>query len=585
MCGIIGYIGHRSVASILLKGLLNLEYRGYDSAGMAVLNYGDIRCKKSAGKIKEISKKLGFLDLEGCTGIAHTRWATHGEVSDKNAHPHLDCTKTVAIVHNGIIENYKELRRKLSAHSFESETDSEIIAHLIEEGLKAGLSFKRAFIDAISEIEGSYAVLAIKSGENKIIAARKGSPLVAGISEHGTFLASDIPSFLEWTKKVIYLHDYDVIVAEKDRISIYNLEGGEVSRPIDVVEWDAEQIKKRGFEHYMLKEIIEQTETIQRAINQDRDVVYKIVDEMRSAYGIFFTGCGSSYHACLAGSYLFSKIAKMHINVVLASEFENYEHFLTENTLVFALSQSGETADVLEAVRAARRKGSRIISIVNRIGSSLTRESDRFLLMNAGPEICVLSTKTYTSQVALMALLAYAGRYEDGVSRMKGLYMDVFNLTSRAMREHLKRLAEMLVNEEHIYLIGRELQYATALEAALKIKEVSYIHAEAFAGGELKHGPLALIEEGTPVIVFVASDNERKILSNANEVKVRGGYVIGVSAERHDIFDYWIKVPECGDLNPIVQIIPMQILSYKLAVLRGLDPDKPRNLAKSVTVI
>jgi len=308
---------------------------------------------------------------------------------------------------------------------------------------------------------------------------------------------------------------------------------------------------------------------------------------MKRAYGIFFVDCGSSYHACLVGSYLLSKIAKTHVNVVLASEFENYEHFLTENTLVFAVSQSGETADVLEAVRAAKRHGSKVIGIVSRMGSSLTRESDEFLLMNAGPEICVLSTKTYTSQAALMTLLAYAlaGRYEEGVSKLKGLYMDIYNLTSRSMRDYLKRLAEMLADKEHIYLIGRGLQYATALEAALKIKEVSYIHAEAFAGGELKHGPLALIEEGAPVIVFVSKENEKKILSNASEVKARGGFVIGVSAERHEIFDYWIKVPECGDLNPIVQIIPIQILAYQLAMLRGLDPDKPRNLAKSVTVI
>jgi len=586
MCGIIGYVGSERVSPILLKGLINLEYRGYDSAGMAVLNSRRIECKKGAGKIEEINRRLNFLDLNGNVGIAHNRWATHGRVNDINAHPHFDCTKTIAVVHNGIIENYRELKEELGNHRFESETDSEIIAHLIEEGLKKA-SFEEAFIKAISRLEGSYAVLAIKAGEKKILAARKNSPLVVGIADHGIFLSSDIPSFLEWTKKVVYLHDYDVVIADRSGFRVYNLVEGEVSRPIDTVEWDAEQIKKGGFEHYMLKEILEQTETIQRAIHQDESVVNRIVDEIKRAYGMFFVGCGSSYHACLTGSYLFSKIAKTHVNVVLASEFENYEHFLTEKTLVFAVSQSGETADVLEAVRAAKRYGSRVIGIVNRMGSSLTRESDEFLLMNAGPEICVLSTKTYTSQVALMVLLAYAlaGKYEEGVRRLKELYMDIYNLTSRSMREHLKRLAEMLVDREHVYLIGRGLQYATALEAALKIKEVSYIHAEAFAGGELKHGPLALIEDNTPVIVFVAKDNEKKILSNANEVKARGGFIIGVSAERHDIFDYWIKVPECGDLNPIVQIIPMQILAYKLAVLKGLNPDRPRNLAKSVTVI
>ena len=587
MCGIIGYIGSKKASSVLLKGLINLEYRGYDSAGMAVLDSKGIVCKKGVGKIEEINRRLNFLDLNGNIGIAHNRWATHGGVTDFNAHPHFDCTKKIAIVHNGIIENYRELREYLSNHKFESETDSEIIAHLIEEELKRGLSFEKAFVNAISKLDGSYAVLAIKADEDKILAARKGSPLVVGIADHGVFLASDIPSFLEWTKKVVYLHDHDVVIADRNGVRIYNLIEGEVSRPIDTVEWDAEQIKKGGFDHYMLKEILEQSETVQRAIQQDESVVNEIVEEIKKAYGIFFVGCGSSYHACLTGSYLFSKIAKTHVNVVLASEFENYEHFLKENTLVFAVSQSGETADVLEAVRTAKKMGSKVIGIVNRMGSSLTRESDSFLLMNAGPEICVLSTKTYTSQVVLMTMLAYAlaGRYEEGIEKLKGLYMDIYNLTSRSMRDYLQNLAEILVDKEHIYLIGRGLQYATALESALKIKEVSYIHAEAFAGGELKHGPLALIEDGTPVIVFVAEENEKKIISNVNEVKARGGYVIGVSAKRHEVFDYWIKVPECGDLNPIVQIIPMQILAYQLAVLRGLDPDKPRNLAKSVTVI
>ncbi|MDK2877173.1 MAG: hypothetical protein PWQ22_1583 [Archaeoglobaceae archaeon] len=559
MCGIIGYIGSKKASPILLNGLKNLEYRGYDSAGIALLN----------------SSEIDF------------RWATHGKVNDVNAHPHFDCRGKIAIVHNGIIENYEELKRSLPNHRFQSETDSEVVAHLIEENLKKGLSFEEAFIHAISKLEGSYAILAIKAGENKILAARKGSPLVIGIADHGIFLSSDIPSFLEWTKKVVYLKDYDVVIAENDGFRVYNLLEGVVSRPIDTVDWDAEQIKKGGFDHYMLKEIFEQSETIQRAIKQDRKVIERIVDEIREAFGIFFVGCGSSYHACLAGSYLFSKVAKTHVNVVLGSEFENYEHFLTEKTLVFAVSQSGETADVLEAVKAAKKHGSKVISIVNRIGSSLTMESDLILPMNAGPEICVLSTKTYTSQVVLMHLLAYAiaGKYDESIERIKNLYMDVYNLTSRSMRDHIKMLAEKLADKEHIYLIGRGLQYATALEAALKIKEVSYIHAEAFAGGELKHGPLALIEEGTPVIVFVSKENEKKIISNANEVKARGGYVIGVSYARHDLFDFWIKVPECGDLNPIIQIIPMQILAYELAVLKGLDPDKPRNLAKSVTVI
>ncbi|RLG21249.1 glutamine--fructose-6-phosphate transaminase (isomerizing) [Candidatus Micrarchaeota archaeon] len=583
MCGIIGYIGPERASGILLKGLKSLEYRGYDSAGMAVIDSGRIICKKGAGKVEEINKKVDFPSIEGNIGIAHNRWATHGKVNDVNAHPHLDCSGNIAVVHNGIIENFEELKKELKGHSFKSETDSEVIAHLIEEEMK-DLPFDKAFIKAISKLKGSYAVLAIEAKSNKVMAARKGSPLVVGVSSDAFFFSSDIPSFIDWTKKVIYLHDYDVVEAGKE-IKIYNLKDGFVSRPIDSVEWKAEQIKKDGFEHYMLKEIVEQSDTIRRAIQQKRELVERIAKQLKEARGVFLIGCGSSYHACLTGSYLFSKVAKMHVNPVLASEFKNYKHFLKKESMIIAISQSGETADVLEAVRAAKEKQSKIISIVNRAASSLTRESHESLLMNAGPELSVLSTKTYTSQVALMAMLAYtiAGRYDEGMAKLKKLYMDIYNLTSRNMRDRLRALAKRLLNEEHIYVLGRSLQYPTALEAALKIKEVSYIHAEAFAGGELKHGPLALIKKGSPVIVFVSKD-DKDIIANANEVKTRGAYVIGVSHKNYDIFDYWIKTPESEELGPILQIIPIQILAYQLAVLKGLDPDRPRNLAKSVTV-
>jgi len=584
VCGIIGYIGAKEAKKILLKGLKNLEYRGYDSAGIAIIGEC-IKTRKVAGRVEDLSDLCS--DLSGNMGIAHTRWATHGVVSDENAHPHTDCKGEIAIVHNGIIENYKELREELirRGHKFESDTDSEVIAHLIEDNLRT-FSFEEACKRAFLSLKGSFAVLVVKEGERSIIGVRKDSPLVLGIATHGIFLASDIPSFLEWTKNVVYLHNYDFIVAKEGGFRVENLLEGAVYRPIDTVEWDYEQAKKGEYEHFMLKEITEQAETIKRAIQQDEEVIESVIEAIKNAFGVFFVGCGSSYHACLAGSYLFSRIARKHVNATLASEFENYEHFLTEETLVLAVSQSGETADVLEAVRAAKRRGSKVLSIVNVINSSLTRESDAFISMNSGPEICVLSTKTYTSQVTLMSMLAHAlaGKYEEFVSEVKSLYMDIYNLTSRAMREHLCGLAQMLAHREHIYLIGRGLQYATALEAALKIKEVSYIHAEAFAGGELKHGPLALIEKGTPVIAFVSKEND-KIIANISEVKTRGGFVIGVSSHPHHLFDYWIKVPESDGLNPVVQIIPMQILAYQLAVIRGLDPDKPRNLAKSVTVL
>lgn len=589
MCGIIGYIGGDDASSILLKGLKNLEYRGYDSVGMATVSDA-LRVFKGVGKIDAAVTDSDMEQLVGKIGIGHTRWATHGPVTKTNAHPHLDCKRKVAIVHNGIIENYRDLRQDLESrgHKFCSDTDSEVIAHLIEDALSDAMDFEDACMHAFRKLRGSFAVLATSADEETIVAARKDSPLVLGLTDDGVIFASDVSALLEWTKNVVYLKEYDVVVAKKDGLSSYNLlEEGEVCRDIDTVEWDVEQAKKGDFQHFMLKEIAEQAETISRAIQQDEEVVKRIVEEVRSAFGVFFVGCGSSYNACLAGSYLFSKVAGIHVNLVLGSEFVNYEHFLTDKTLVFAISQSGETADVLDAVRAAQRRKSRVIGITNVMGSSLTREGDELLMMNSGPEVCVLSTKTYTSQVVLMSLLAYslAGKSESCIRRIKGLYLDIYNLTSKSMRSRLSKLAEMLVDKEHMYMIGRGLQYTTALEAALKVKEVSYIHTEAFAGGELKHGPLALIEKGTPVFVFVAQENEEKIISNAQEVRARGGFIIGVSGRNDPVFDYWIKVPESEDFNPIIQAIPLQILAYELALQKGLDPDKPRNLAKCVTVL
>lgn len=567
-----------------------MEYRGYDSVGFAGVLNGKLVIKKDVGKVEEVHSRLNFLEYNLNLAIGHTRWATHGRVTRANAHPHTDCNKRVAIVHNGIIENYELLKRELVSrgHEFKSKTDSEVVAHLIEEGLNNGASFEEACFSAFRRLEGAYAILAARSDDYKIVAIKKGSPLVIGLADHGSFVASDIPAFLDHTKKVVYLYDYDMVVLKPEPV-FYNIENGvmlRVERPVQSVEWDAEKARKGEFEHFMLKEIMEQVDTIQRAAAQDKEILEKIAAEIRRARGVFLVGCGSSYHACLTASYVFSKVAKEHVNVVLASEFPNYEHFLTNRTLIIAVSQSGETYDVLEATRAGKKRGSRIISIVNVMGSSLARESDAFLLMHAGPEICVLSTKTYTSQIALLNLLAYtlAGKYEEEKGRLKYLWNVIYYLTSANTRNRISRLAEKLKDKQHVFCIGRGLQYPTAMEAALKIKEASYIHAEAFAGGELKHGTIALIEEGTPCIVFVSEENSKEILSNATEIKSRGGYIIGISPKNYEVFDFWIKVPECGTENPIVQIIPVQILAYQLAVLRGCDPDKPRNLAKSVTV-
>ncbi len=587
MCGIIGYIGNELAAPILLNGLKRLEYRGYDSAGIATLD-SVLQFKKDIGKVDDINAKMNFIDLGGTIGIAHTRWATHGGVTQQNAHPHFSNNGKIAVAHNGIIENYQELRNFLKENGFEffSETDTEVVPNLIEFEMTRGENFEDATITTLKKLEGNYALVILNEDERKLIATRKGSPLVVGVKENSFFAASDIPAFLEHTKNVMYLHDYDTVLLDKE-IRIFNLkENRFVKRPVDSVDWNVEQAQKGNFDHFMLKEISEQVETVKKATQQDTGLLSKISEEIKNAKGVFLIGAGSSYHACLSASYVFSKVTNMHINVILASEFPNYEHFLNEKSLILAVSQSGETADVLEAVAAAKKHGSKVISIVNVMGSSLTRNSDQFLMLNAGPEICVLSTKTYTSQIALLTMLAYqvVGKLEEERKNLGYLWNVVFNLTSVSTRNKIKELAEKLKSIQHIFTIGRGLQYSTALEAALKIKEVSYIHAEALAGGELKHGTIALIEQGTPCIVFVAEQNKKEILSNAMEIKSRGGFIIGVAAENNEVFDFWIKVPEANNLNPIVQIIPIQILAYQLAILKGLDPDKPRNLAKSVTV-
>jgi len=588
MCGIIGYIGNKEASPIIFNGLKRLEYRGYDSAGIAISSSG-IQIKKDIGRVDDINKKLDFLSMQGNYGIGHTRWATHGGVTQTNAHPHLSNNKKIVVIHNGIVENYLEIKKMLQDHgfSFYSETDTETIPNLIEFEMSQGKTFEQAAMDAMKQLEGYYAVLAMFEGERKIIGSRNGSPLVVGVGNGESFLASDIPAFLEHTKEVMYIHDNDFVVLDGNGVRFFTLKDDkQAKRPVHSVDWDSKQAQKGDFDHFMMKEITEQVETVKSAANQDRDILFEVADEIKKARGVFLVACGSSYHACLTASYLFSKIANMHVNVVLGSEFTNYEHFLTPDALVLAVSQSGETIDVLDAVRTARRKGSKVMSIVNVIGSSLHRTSDKALMLNAGPEICVLSTKTYTAQLTVLSLLAYtvAGRYEEGKKSLEYLLNIIYNLTSANARDHIKTLAEKLKDKEHIFTIGRGLQYPTSLEAALKIKEVSYIHAEGFGGGELKHGPIALIEKDTPCIVFSSAENEKEILSNAMEIKARGGYIIGINSKNNEVFDFFIKVPEVADLNPVTQIIPIQILAYQLAILRGCDPDKPRNLAKSVTV-
>ena len=589
MCGIIGYTGYRQAASICYNALERLEYRGYDSVGIAIANHGQIEVRKDTGKVAEVNDKVNFLEMTGTTGIGHTRWATHGGVTKENAHPHISNNEKIVVIHNGIVENYQEIKQRLTKEGFTfySETDTETIPNLIEYEMRQGKTFQQATMDTVKQLHGYYAILAMHVDEKKIIGTRNGSPLVVGRGINENFLASDIPAFLEHTKKVQYINDHDFVVLEENSVKFYNVHtGDERERPVQSVDWDLEQAEKGDFDHFMMKEITEQVDTVKAAIKQDKETLFKIADKIKHAKGVFLVACGSSYHACLTASYLFSKIAHRHVNVVLGSEFSNYEHFLTPETLVIFVSQSGETIDVLDALKTARRKDSQVISLVNVVGSSLYRDSDYSLLLNAGPEICVLSTKTYTAQLTVLSLLVYtvADQYEEGKRKLEELWNMIYSLTSSNTRQYIQSLADMLHEKDHIFLIGRGLQFPTAMEAALKIKEVSYIHAEGFSGGELKHGTIALIEEGTPCIVFSSTDTEREIISNAMEIKARGGYIIGINHNNNEVFDFFIKVPDVGDLNPVTQIIPLQILSYQLALLRGADPDKPRNLAKSVTV-
>ncbi len=582
MCGIIAYTGKKEAVPIVLEGLKKLEYRGYDSWGVASSSNGKIDVVKEVGKVGKAP--AGSVKLSGNAAIAHTRWATHGGITEKNAHPHLDCSGKLALVHNGIVENYQELKKKLAGHKFVSESDTEVIVHLIESYMKLGL--KDAVRKAAAELKGRSAFV-VMTEKGEIAAARKGSPLIVGKGENECFIASDIPAFLEHTNKVMYVDDNEMVILDSNP-HFYNLDSGkEITKRIVEIDWKVETAEKGDYKHFLIKEIMEQKDTIWRAINQDEDKIMKVANEINSAYGTFLVGCGTAGKVCMAGEYLFAKIAAKHVNHAVASEFPNYEPFLTSKTLMIAVSQSGETADVLEAIEAAKSKKARVISLLNVFGSTMMRVSDDFFMVNAGLEKAVVSTKATTSQLAVLTLLAYAsaGKLNEGKRLLLDTASAVNDMLNPRYEEHIRKLAEKLSNKENIYIIGRSLNYPMALEAAIKLQETTYIHAEGFAGGELKHGPIALISKGTPCIVLSANDSVKdEIISNAMEIKVRGGYMIGISPENNEVFDYWIKVPDAGNASPIVNIIPVQILAYQIAVLRGLDPDMPRNLAKSVTV-
>ena len=592
MCGIFAYKGHKTnAAEIVIKGLKKLEYRGYDSWGIAYKTDHKINVYKEVGKIGSFDinnpeNKVDF-SLPCSLAVGHSRWATHGGVTIANAHPHLSSDDSIAIVHNGIIENYAKLKKDLikKGYKFKSETDTEVIVHLIHENKKLGL--KEAVKKAISYLQGRYAILVICENEDLLIAARRGSPLIVGSGNNEYFIASDIPAFLEYTRKVMYLDDNEMVVINK-KIEFFNLETGKKINKREVtINWDAKEAEKGEFPHFMIKEIMEQKETISRAINQDEKKILKIVEAIRKAYGTYLIGCGTAGKVCLAGSYLFAKIAKRHVNATFGSEFPSLQDFITEKSLMIAVSQSGETADTLEAIEVAKKKGAKVLSIINVEGSSMDRMSDYSINIKAGPEKAVASTKATTSQLAILTLLAYAiaGKLDEGKVLLVETASKINDMLNPRYEERIMKLAEKIKDAESMYVIGKGLNYPMALEAAIKLQEVSYIHAEGFAGGELKHGPIALISKDVPCIAFVANDETKhEILGNAMEVKARGGYIIGVSPENNEIFDYWIKVPDAGNASPIVNIIPVQLLAYQLAVLRKNNPDMPRNLAKSVTV-
>lgn len=581
MCGIVCYKGDQEASDIILEGLKRLEYRGYDSAGIATVGNPSIKMTKDEGTIDEVVDEEQ--ELDGNTGIGHTRWATHGEVNRTNAHPHTNSKPgekhngKVAVVHNGIIDNHQELKQELGEERFESETDTEVIPHLIEEELERTGDLKQVCENVKQKIEGSYAVVAVlDTGE--ILAFREGSPLVAGIDGDEIFLASDVTAFLEHTDRALFLEDGDYMVIEDDH-SVFN-SGEEVERELQEVEWEPEEASKQGYDHFMQKEIQEQPTTVKRAVFQDQADLEKAVEMLNEAEDIYITGCGtSSYAASLGASYL--RDSGYDVEVEKSHELEYRRDEIGEDDIVIGISQSGETADLLSLLEDL---DSEVLAVVNVVGSTLDRESGHSLYINAGPEIGVASTKAFTGQLALLKLLKYAAEDRIDEGRKSLLQTaDRIEETLEDNRETIEELSDYIKEKDDVYFIGRSKGFNVAQEAALKLKELSYIHAEAFPGGEFKHGTLALVEEGVPVIGFLKEEAYTEMLTNITEAKSRGADVIGVGEEEISGFEYFVEIP--GDENSeILEVVPFQVLAYRTSVKKGNQPDRPRNLAKSVTV-
>ncbi|MBU4427564.1 MAG: glutamine--fructose-6-phosphate transaminase (isomerizing) [Proteobacteria bacterium] len=607
MCGIVCYVGQKQASSILLEGLKQLEYRGYDSAGLAIQQENDIACYRAVGKIVELERKLNGVDINGTVGIAHTRWATHGEPSEENAHPHRDQDENVFVIHNGIIENFLALKKKLEKQgiTFRSETDTEVLAHLI--GLNFNGSLNEAVRKTMSQVEGTFGLAVIhRNAPGEVVVARRGSPLIIGVGEDGHFAASDVSAMVRHTNKVVHLEENELATLTTKGFSISTAQAKPIERSTETVEWRAEDAELNGFPHFMLKEIYEQPETIKNAFRGRLEPgegvpklggIMPVWERLKECRHLVIVACGTSYYAGAVGRYVFEKLTEIDVEVELASEFRYRKLNFPENTFIIALSQSGETADTLAAIREAKRKGASLLGIVNVVGSSISRETEAGIYNHAGPEIGVASTKIFTSQLTILTLLALLlGRHHnlsltEGVEAIRAiqalpeLMKDVLS-----QAHHIEAIAEKYHKCSNWLFLGRKYNYPIAMEGALKLKEVSYIHAEGYPAGEMKHGPIALINPEMPTVAIIPKDDMyEKMFSNIQEIKSRKGPVIAIATKGDDdlreIVDDVIEIPKTLDfLNPILAVVPCQLLAYYCASLLNRDIDKPRNLAKSVTV-
>ncbi len=609
MCGIVGYLGKKPIVPVLLEGLKRLEYRGYDSAGIATLANGHVNVVKQAGKISNLETLLNERALNGGLGIAHTRWATHGVPNSTNAHPHTDCKGKIALIHNGIIENFGVIKTDLlsKGHEFRTQTDTEALVHLIEEFYNHGMAFEEAVRAALSQVEGTYGIAVVCSDEpDVIVAARKGSPLVVGHGDGENFVASDVSAIIDHTKKVSYLDDDEMAVVRRNSIEIKTISNLPVQKQIEQVAYELGRIEKGGYDHFMLKEIREQPRTIKDAMRgrliKDEGMarlggMREVMDALLNAKRFLITACGTSWHAALIGEYMLEEFVRVPVEVEYASEFRYRDPVIEEHNVVIVISQSGETADTLAALREAKRKGATVISLCNVVGSTIAREVHAGAYLHAGPEIGVASTKAFTSQVTLLALITLFLARHKTMSAAKGaeIVQELAALPEKVekilgLSEQIKRIAQLYhLNNNFLYL-GRGYNFPVALEGALKLKEISYIHAEGYPAAEMKHGPIALIDDNMPVVFIATKDSTyEKVVSNIEEVRARRGKVIAIATEGDEEIkkraDHVIYIPQTQPmLTPILTIIPLQLLAYYIAIMRNCDVDQPRNLAKSVTV-